>query len=626
MTKNNFALMSVLYDNAGADLYNDIYFPIIKYGIATIHNTQSGESNYYDLGTLQTTIQNNFGITIPLIVLKQAVRAVANVNNEISIHLMDNGNSFKIIKAWNSSQKESIENKMQNTISEFRELESLFEKYLQRENLLTDKTFTNFFTDNCEEIFKYIDQLDSIPLINEDYVHLTKFLNELRESDFELFNVANSVFWGSVISAFLRREVDLNIKPTDSIEYYLDTSLIMSLLDLDTETNVSYAKELVELIQKSGNRTKVHSLTLKEVHNILYSVELDQIPRPNSSIESAYYRRDLTPSKIMQIRNNLAGLVTNKGVVVDFASDDDLRRLQAQYKGKGLVSKLEVSRGSISPNENSIRDIHDIFMYDYIKKKRGDISSFEKINSFFISLNSDLQKFFIAQRSVKEFSTIIHPSKVISSLWIHNSQCSIIKENALTETISRCMVLNNSDVKRKLSLISKYFNENAFNPDEYRSLYLALIDRSNRVLQEVSKIEILDSSDSKEKIANSQPIIQNIIKISIQERIEKEHITTKSLSRIETLEREMDLRKKEDNENKQKFERQIADANKRFEKEKNKNKRIAEIYEYQQSISLELNNLIIKRNNAVSMFKYWLLLSLESLAIVVLLVGLILLT
>lgn len=30
MTKTNYALITALYDTKGADLYNDVYFPIIK--------------------------------------------------------------------------------------------------------------------------------------------------------------------------------------------------------------------------------------------------------------------------------------------------------------------------------------------------------------------------------------------------------------------------------------------------------------------------------------------------------------------------------------------------------------------------------------------------------------------
>ena len=41
MTKTNYALITALYDTKGADLYNDVYFPIIKYEIVNQYYTVS---------------------------------------------------------------------------------------------------------------------------------------------------------------------------------------------------------------------------------------------------------------------------------------------------------------------------------------------------------------------------------------------------------------------------------------------------------------------------------------------------------------------------------------------------------------------------------------------------------
>ena len=36
MTKSTFSLIAVLYDNQQAGLYNDVYFPIIKYTVVSL--------------------------------------------------------------------------------------------------------------------------------------------------------------------------------------------------------------------------------------------------------------------------------------------------------------------------------------------------------------------------------------------------------------------------------------------------------------------------------------------------------------------------------------------------------------------------------------------------------------
>ena len=63
--------------------------------------------------------------------------------------------------------------------------------------------------------------------------------------------------------------MDLNIRPTNSIDYYLDSSLVMAILDFDSEANVIYAKELLEIILNSGNRAIVNTMTVKEIDSIL---------------------------------------------------------------------------------------------------------------------------------------------------------------------------------------------------------------------------------------------------------------------------------------------------------------------------------------------------------------------
>ena len=57
MNKKNFALLAVLYDTEGADLYHDIYFPIIKYVVATKCTQQIDTAKFYDITELQDNIR-----------------------------------------------------------------------------------------------------------------------------------------------------------------------------------------------------------------------------------------------------------------------------------------------------------------------------------------------------------------------------------------------------------------------------------------------------------------------------------------------------------------------------------------------------------------------------------------
>jgi hypothetical protein len=615
MDKINYALISALYDTKGADLYNDIYFPIIKYVIVNQYYTQIDVEKYYDLDDLQDLINENFGIIIPLIVLKQAIRAIDKGHNGVSLLIYEGGKQFKIRKAWDISVNTSIDNKSQELSVKFRQLEDLYQRFLEIEDLPNEKSFIDFYSDNTEEIFGYIENADGSSIIDERYVNITRFLEWIKNNNTELFKIANDIFWGSVIAGFLkRRTADINIRATDKVEYYLDSALVLAILDLDNQDNVNYAQELLEIIKSSGNIPKVHSLTVREISSILSSVERDQGPRANSAIEEAYHRRNLTPTKILQINNKLINLIENKGITVLPVSNSELDRIEVEYRNKKSVKELCEIRKSFAGNNNSIRDIHDIFLRDYIQKKRGNVANIEKINSYFVSLNTDLISFCNKDNSKRVSSIIIHPSKIVIDLWIHNSTSSLVKKNGLTEVMSRCFALNNTDIRRKLKVVSRYYNstDSDYSDESYRAVYSALIKRSTRALKEVDAILLNEQENPANKQELNNNHIQVLIKIAVDEDVRKKQNTLSLMEEKKALTETMKLQeqslisseitKKEDKEHIGRLTRELESQ-----------KKINKITERINVISDDLSELEVKKNKSISNIKYWLILGLEVL-------------
>lgn len=194
MTKTNYALITALYDTKGADLYNDVYFPIIKYEIVNQYYTQVDIEKYYDIETLQDIIDSDFGIKIPLIVLKQSIRAIGKNKNGISLSIYENGKQFKIQKAWDISINLSIDSKSQEIAAKFEELEQQYKLFLETEGLFCENTFIDFYSDNTEEILSYLEGNNSDAIIDEKYVNLAHFLLWIKENKIELYNIANDIF------------------------------------------------------------------------------------------------------------------------------------------------------------------------------------------------------------------------------------------------------------------------------------------------------------------------------------------------------------------------------------------------------------------------------------------------
>lgn len=630
MNRTNYALITALYDTKGADLYNDVYFPIIKYEIVNQYYTQVDIEKYYDLEELQGIIKVDFGISIPLVVLKQSIKAIGKNSNGILLSVYENGKQFKIQKAWDISINLSIDDKSRKIEIKFKELELAYKEFLEIEGLSCENSFIDFYSDNTEEIFSYLENNNGDAIIDERYANLAKFLFWIKENNTELYNIANDIFWGSIIAGFLKRNTaDINIKSNDKVEYFLDSALVLAALDLDNLDNVRYANELLEIIKSSGNIAKVHAMTIREVKYILNSVEKEQGPRPNTAIEEAYYRRNLTPSKILQIKNNLPKLISDKGIVIFPASEIALDDIEVEYKHKQSVKELETFRGG--NNNNGIRDIHDVYLRDYIQKKRKDIVSIEKVNAYFVSLNSDLISYFNKMHQDK-LSLLIHPAKIIIDLWIHSSHSSFVKKNGLTEIMSRCFALNNTDIRRKLRLVAKYYKESDTNysRENYQAIYKALIGRSTKAMHEINLVINNEEKNIENKEETNKKHIEALIKIAVEEEISKQQRNSDLSKEIANLSKDRKIAEAEiisakkvnkikdrDIQLLQEQQSKNQETITELREELKKQKRLSEINERISIIGSELTNLEKNKNNSICLIKYYLIIGLELLCLLV---------
>lgn len=325
-----------------------------------------------------------------------------------------------------------------------------------------------------------------------------------------------------------RENPEIFIENNEKCEYFLDTSLVMSLLRLSTIEHETYAKEMLEVIKSSGNIPRVHPITLREIKNILLSVESEQGPRSNTEIESAYERYNLNPAKLAQIRCNLNKKVEDLGIsVFPNSSEHDLNLIINEYQNKSIVKKLHRLR---SYTDELFRDIHDIFMNDYIDKRR-----LESKRCHFVTLNTELINF-CNKDSQSRKSNLIHPGKIVLELWMHNtkSSTSTIKSSILVETISRCMLLNNKSVREKLEIVSHYYNDRTldFDPETYKGIILGLFRRDKKLMENINE---MSKNEVNKQSRKNDVIIRKIIeegKRNIQEIKENHAIFQTQLAEL----------------------------------------------------------------------------------------------
>lgn len=489
MRKSDFALISALYDNKRGGLYADVYFPIIKYTIVSLFY-QKEQQEYYTQDNVRDFIHENFGIEIPTLIIKKSIVAINKNSSDFALEIFENGAEFKILKAWDFSINADIDAKAHLFDTHIDNLETEYRKYVEAEGIDSDKTFLDFISDNTEDILGYFEN-ESVERIDTEYAVMAYFLNHLHTTSPELYKIASELFWGSIIAGFLKREHVSSISCDGSaIEYFLDTPIVMGLLKLSTDDNETYSKEVLEIIKASGGLPKIHPITLEEVKSIISSVENADNPIPNTSIEAAWVRDKLSRSKLAKRRVNAESDLEEMGAIhFPTFSQQNISKAKSSYTSKPDVKALTKARGGISSDRGLFRDIHDVFMDDYIEERRKKKASDDCC--FFVTTNTELVKF-CNGRNMESRMRTIGSSKIVLELWMHNTKQSGLESTALTEMIARCMDMNSRDVRNKLGIVAKYYNATKredFDLKVFQEIARCLYKRDKDVIAAVDELK-----------------------------------------------------------------------------------------------------------------------------------------
>lgn len=303
MKKSNYAFVSALYASKTKGLYSDIYFPIIKYALAKIFAAKIDGNVYCTAEEVSEFIDDKFGIKIPTIVIAKSVCKIGN-NQNFSLVVYENGNTFQIKGAF--YDEDHIEEKERFFSDKLEEIETKYQEFLTQQGCSDDGvTFVQFIADNTDEILGYFEN-ENKNCVNERYATLILFLQYVHDADKELYSVVHQLFWSSVVVAFLKSEKPLVNDLANGIktEYFLDTSIILGLLELSTSLKETYSKEVCSIILNSGGLLKVNPMTLEEIKYILEKVEQNG-PNPLTDIYDSYTRKKLIPNNLAKIRLNL---------------------------------------------------------------------------------------------------------------------------------------------------------------------------------------------------------------------------------------------------------------------------------------------------------------------------------
>lgn len=502
MEKSNYALISALYSNGNHGLYSDIYFPIIKYALVGLFGKRKESHPYCSADDIHDYIVKKFGVSIPHIVIAKSILKInAQRWSNIELIVFENGDTFQIQNASFDSDDENISEREKHFSDNIEIIEEKYKRFILQEGSIDDGiSFIQFISDNTDDILGYFEEQDTSK-VDERYATMVFFLQYLSDNEKDLYQVANQLFWGSVIAGFLRSDKPHVDESEDGIktEYFLDTSIVMGVLNLSTPQREIYSQEVCEIIQAAGGILRVNPMTVDEISCILQSVEQNG-PNPLTDIASACERRKLETNNLAQIRLNLVKEIEKNGINVfpQMNAVEKQKKIQS-FQGKHITKLLAESRNKkpASYSKDNYREIHDVFMDNYIKERRQDKGNNNHV--FFLTANRDLIEF--CKTMHPEVNYMKSTGNIILELWMHNTKPVDISGCVLTETMARCLDLHSTRVRNKIAEVSRLYNKtnSDFNVDIYKDFIKKLYSRAKHVIQvvEVDPDEIIEGEFGK---------------------------------------------------------------------------------------------------------------------------------
>ena len=509
MNRSNYAFVSALYANQERGLYTDIYFPIIKYALAKLFAEKQGGYVYCSAEDVTNFIEDKFGFKIPTIVIAKSVMKIGNHQAErLNLVVYEKGNTFQINRAVLDEDEMDLEDKERFFSERLEEIENKYKEFISQQGCVDDGvSFVQFIADNTDDVLGYFEQ-EKQSSVNERYASLVQFLQYIHEMDIDLYKVVHQLFWSSVVVAFLKSEKPLVDDSNDGIkaEYYLDTSIVLGLLDLSTSLRETYSKEVCTIILNSGGLLRVNPVTVEEIKRILEKVEQNG-PNPLTDIADAYSRRKLITNHLTKIRLELDSILNAMQIeVFPKMSPAAVHGIVNNYTGKAITKLLKDfrSKSPSSYTNDNFREIHDVYMDDFVKQRRKEKGVDDGIH--FLTDNIDLVRFCRAQHEGTNY--MLSTGKVVLNLWMHSKQEIDVSDCVLTETMARCLGMHKSNVRCKILEVSRFYNQTKddFNPDVYREFVRCLYRRAKNVIAATE--QIVGGNDLPQSIAS---LIENAV-------------------------------------------------------------------------------------------------------------------
>lgn len=485
-TLTTYSFLAALFEN-NADLYNRVYVPIVQRALSLYAKTGKRKGFNTDI---QDVIREKFGLEIPIQLVTELIRTSVNrlsrkKQERFNFEIFKDGQSFQFSDYSFYDTEELYEQEKRHANA----LQEGFELYLKAENAYTEScSFSDFIDQYKNRLSAFFKKQQRLGLGEADasYIRHVNYLYYIEANNHELYKVAERIYIGSLIASYLESGVKLEAKYSERVIYYLDTRLVLALLDLQTEIETAPIKELVNLINQSGGEVRILNITLDEISgNIQKAIETYSKEHPTTTINEACVRLGNNKLWLNSLVSKLQNVIEKDyHIQVDPVSQTSIKEAEESKDLSALEALRKIKKSAK----------HDVIAYYFIREKRIEpVTLFQKAKYWFVTSNVQVCDFNATFHQDNQVQETVLPNELTSFLFFKNPTHNLktVSHTGLRELIAQTLAdeYPSKDIINEFDNCIQTYTE--VSDDEYDTLISSIAHYSTKqvekLIQEASR-------------------------------------------------------------------------------------------------------------------------------------------
>lgn len=421
-------MLKVNFDSHSGD-YLDYFLPFMRYVIACDNKRPVNPKETADM------LRKEFGLSIPLHVCERALKRLVKHN-----FLKREQHAYYVVtdietQGFDQRRKQGVE--VADLVGQ-RIVEQCRELFAETVSMETAQSMFGAYlrTFSIECVRAYVERTDLPKLSESDYSRrslyvVNRVVRELRANDERAFQAVITLVKGNMLAnALTCEDLESITRKFKGITFYLDTPLILRVLQLDDDAENRSTAELLSLIRKLDGSLAIFSHTLSEVEHVLTTIangltRNDGVQNGHRRIFSVLHERHIRPSDILMMKADLQSLLQQKEIPRIGSPPAD-PKFQINEAELDSFIRSKVNYTNDRARENDVKSISSI----YTLRGRTEPSGIEDCVAVMVSSNSNLA------RTAHDFGKRYHTSERVSAMITDFSLANIAWLKAPLETPS----------------------------------------------------------------------------------------------------------------------------------------------------------------------------------------------